>query len=77
MLALGLAPVRAQSDALCEELPLQVPQVISRSCQLVIAVDQVVQIAAHLAEFGQEAFLGKFSLEFVFTLAMLLVVTTT
>ena len=71
LLPLSLAPVCAQSDSFSEELPLQVPQVIPRSCQLIIPLDQIVQMAAHLAKFGQEALLGKFSLKFAFTLARL------
>ena len=49
---------------------MQVPQIVPRRGQLVIPLHQVVEIAAHLAEFSEKALLCELALELVFTLTL-------
>lgn len=49
---------------------MQVPQIVPRRGKLVIPLHQVVEVAAHLAEFSEQALLCKLSLELVFALTL-------
>ena len=62
----------AHGDALREELALQVLQVVSDRCQLIVSLHRMVKVGAHLTELSQQALLRQFALELSFSLAFCL-----